>query len=544
MNRHSVLRALASPIAAITFVGAAVVVIGTAQLTTWSQSAPIKAVRIRVLDERPWHVHPPGRKFQLTLQRSGGGSAAVTAQWIDAEGKPLGRPVRLRPDAKRKLTAPSDAIGYYGLVFSSNDEQVAFPPQPPGFPSAVHGFAILPLPKPSDDSSGAGLESPFGVVHADVTVDGSFDPYLTGHHAKTLTWHTVGASEWHSAIRARDSAGIRELPIIADDGWDSDGHSAITAAELQGLARRFKEFAGAAPLRDWELGVEENYENRYGREPFYLPNLARKAEVVRRELREVHPNGRLIYNLEGFDYIDWDRLAASDAIKHLDVLATHPYRWTKFETPETWLGDHIDKLRAILSGHNRGNMPLWITEIGVPVRGNNDPNGFFGYPESGNQVPGVSRDYAARYLIKCHAVALAAGVERIYIYNYQNRGNDIKQAEDHFGLRAYTDDDSPGAPLPSYVAYVTMLQRLQGQQFVRVRHPDDGIWLYEFADQQRRTALIWAEPGIRLNLSLPKIFVDRSSRQSATACDLYGTPMRISSAGIAIGERPVYVTVP
>ena len=125
---------------------------------------------------------------------------------------------------------------------------------------------------------------------------------------------------------------------------------------------------------------------------------------------------------------------------------------------------------------------FWFGECGLPVRGPNDPDAFFGYPASGSAVPGASLDYAATYLVKFHALAIANGIKRLYWYNYKNRGNDIDYAEHHFGLRSYSvESDDPGHPLPAYVAYVTMLAHLKGCSFVELRHPTPNVFVFAFA---------------------------------------------------------------
>ena len=339
-----------------------------------SQTSPHAAgtdtdeVRLEIDDGTAWHVHPAGARFRVEVTRRGATAATVLARWVDADQRPLGEPLRVPAGLPTTLTSPSDRIGYYGLVFESPTESVSFPPQIAGQPSATFGFAILP-PPPADEPLPADFRTPFGLVHADVrptaAAPDAFDPHLRGVHSKTLTWNTVDSTDWAAAIATRRRGGLIELPILSDEGWDTDGHRPVSKAALDALRARFANLARTAEVDDWELGVEENYENRYGREPYYLANLAAKAATVRQGLRAARPHGRIVYNLEGFDYIDWERLADSEAMASIDVLSTHPYRWPDFEPPETWLGEHLDRLHEILDARKLSDRPLWITEGGT-----------------------------------------------------------------------------------------------------------------------------------------------------------------------------------
>ena len=235
-------------------------------------------------------------------------------------------------------------------------------------------------------------------------------------------------------------------------------------------------------------------------------------------------------------------MLASPASVHFDVFSSHPYRWRHFPTPETWLPEHLRALRKLLSDAGRESTELWLTEIGIPVRGNRDPKGFFGYPESKRSVPGASRDYAARYLIKYHAIALQHGVKRVYAYNYQNRANDIHSAEDHFGLRSYAAASKPGYPLPAYVAWVTMTLQLHGLRFLAFRQAKPKLWLFDFGDAKKRCVLAWAEPSTKLALSWSEFFGDKVTRPLPSIVDLYGTPQRAKPSGIELGGDPIFVT--
>lgn len=490
------------------------------------------------------HVVAPGAALEVRVRARCAEARPVRARWIRADGTQLGGPVDLRIDAPATMTLDAVERGWVGLVFDSSDRRVAFVPQPAGFPSRAYGFAVLPPPPARRADPG----SPFGMVHGR-----SDDPYL-GPHLKSLTWHTTGARWWQREVGLRRARGMIELPVVSGDGWDSDDNRPIGSSELEALSARFRSYCAADPeVLAWELGVEENLRSTFNRR-HYFPNLRAKAAAVRAVARSVRPAPaspiQLVYQFEGFRLDELERLLASGALEPFDVLSAHPYRWKNFESPEDWLPDHVGRLRALLAAHGLGDRRIWFTEYGVPVRGNNDPDGFFGYPDKGRRVPGSSADQAAIYLVKSHALALAAGVERLYWYNYQNRAGDVRAAEDHFGLRAWTADGSLGDPLPAYVAYASLVMALEGLEFERLRHPTAEVWLFAFrepagarAARARRTWLAWTHGGALGQVVVPWSALDAKLEfdHIVAVHDVYGGPLAREAKGLCVGPRPVYV---
>jgi hypothetical protein len=188
---------------------------------------------------------------------------------------------------------------------------------------------------------------------------------------------------------------------------------------------------------------------------------------------------------------------------------------------------------------------FWFGEIGLPARGTNDPQGFFGYPETQDPVPGATLDYYARYLVKAHALAIAHGIPRIHWYNYRNRGNDIDYAEHHFGLRSYTTSSSdPGHPFPGYVAYITMLSHLKGCSFVAMRRPSSNVWVFEFLvdGTTQRRLLAWVNPSQTVTMALSAVKSGLLASQVQTVSDIYGRAVSaISSQNITLDGRPLYL---
>src|SRR4030095_3896325 len=143
------------------------------------------------------------------------------------------------------------------------------------------------------------------------------------------------------------------------------------------------------------------------------------------------------------------------------------------------------------------------------------------------------------------ALALANGITRIYWYNYQNRAGSVDYAEDHFGLRAYSSvSNDPGHPLPSYVAYITMLSHLKGCRIVDCRGPAQSVLVFEFAvnGTQERRVLAWVDHAQSVTLPLTSIQPGLVAASVQTVSDMYGRPFpAISGQNITLDDRLVYL---
>jgi hypothetical protein len=502
------------------------------------------AVTITIVDPSPWHVHAPGTPFEIQVTASGPGieSAYVVAQWVDSEGQPLDGAKVLLAGETRTLSSPGGTVGYYGLVFTGATSEVSFPPQTAGNPSMEYGFAIM---EPADTGREADPESYFGTIHCRIEVDEEWDPYLRGHHAKTMSWLSSSPTWWNYEIERRTRMGMTELPIVSGDAWETDNDTPVSTADLDAFEAKFAGLANVSPDGlNWELGREENRNDRY-ETAFYMSNLLEKAKRANSVLANLAAPGRLVYQFEGFDSAELETLLTSDAIKEFDILSLHPYKWTTFPDPEGWLPEWIDTVKTMLAD-NGLDMELWITETGIPVRGTTDPDAFFGYPSSGSGLPGATRDYAAKYLVKLNVLAISNGIKRVYQYNYQNRGNDIDYAEHHFGLRSYNPvKRAPGYPLPGYVSCTTMMNLLYQNRFTEAREPKQDARVYEFSEPGTNevTIVAWATPDNEVTLTWSELRAGLAAGDVVSVKDVYGTGQSVDAAGVTLDDSPRWITI-
>ena len=535
------------------FAACAVIVAASAIAQNGQSTRPPQSraldLQIVITDTSVWRTHPPGSPFAVDVHVAGDAvpAAAVTCQWVDEHRKPLGEAIAVS-DKPQAIRSPSTTPGFYGLVFKSTNPQVAFPPQPAGFPSAVYGFAVLP-PPPSGPPM-VEPTSPFGMVHANIK-----DPYLwsgsgprvLGIHLKTKSW-SQSARSWASSLRERPLGGHTEMPLINNDPWDSVDTKPIGSAQLDQIGAKFATLLKAAPeVEYWQAGREENGGGDPYEQSHYFSNLLAKMKRLRAEADAIVPAVKFAYSTRGSNMAEFEQLFASKAFgDYYDGLAHDVYHWRDdFPTPEGWLPGHISDLRTRMTKAGRTKHFFWFGECGIPVRGHNDPDAFFGYPEQKRRVRGCSLDYAAVYLVKFHALAIAHGIKRIYWYNYKNRGNDIDYAEHHFGLRSYSVESSdPGHPLPAYVAYITMLAHLKGCSFVELRHPTPNVFVFEFAvdGTTRRRILAWVEPAQSATLPLTALQKGLLASKVETVSDLYGRLIpAISGENITLDGHALYL---
>ncbi|HEX6813116.1 MAG TPA: hypothetical protein VF384_15950 [Planctomycetota bacterium] len=520
----------------------------TLSITSGGSTAPINLTAV-VTGSNIWRTHPPGALFTVNVSVSGDPlqGTPVHCQWVDEHRQPLGALIPVSP-TPTAIQSPSTAPGFYGLVFSSPDADVRFLPQPAGFPSAVHGFAVVP--NPPTGTPVIEPNSPFGMIQIKITdpyVRAGSGPRVIGLHLKSKTWQQ-SVSTWSSEVQTISNAGSTEMPLISDDPWDSVDTAPIGATQLDAIGTKFRNVLQASPnqVEYWQASREENGGGNPYAQSHYFSNLLAKIVELRNEANAINPNVKFTYSTRGFDLVEFEQLFASQAFRtYYAGLAQDPYKWPDFPTPEGWLPGHISSLRTRMINAGCAQHLLWWGEVGLPARGHNDPSAFFGYPETQDEVPGATLDYYARYMVKVHALSIAHGIKRIYWYNYKNRGNDIDYAEHHFGLRSYTTSSSdPGHPFPAYVAYINMLAHLKGCTFVEMRNPSSNVFVFEWTvdGTTARRILAWVNPAQTVTMALTTLKSGLQASSVQSVSDIYGRAVSaISSQQITLDGRPLYL---
>jgi hypothetical protein len=488
-------------------------------------SGPV-TVNLAIQDAAPYHVHEPGTPFTVNARHDYTGPATVRYQWTNYRGQALTAATPLSPGQTVTIRSPDSTIGYYGLVFSTSDARIALPNREPGEPRE-YGFAVL---SPHSTAQRSPDESSrFGTVHADTR-----DPHLPAW-IKTTTWETYGATEWKPEMDKRRALGMVELPLIAGAEWNSDDGQPISVARLAALESRLQQYFAADPgVRHWELGLEENLRSNFAA-PHYWANLAAKTATARRVANAVNPGIKLIYQIAETDLQPIRLFLASAAARDFDILALHPYPWPNFPTPETWLTGYLDETRATMAANGIADMPIWFTEVGAPHHGN-APGRFFGYPESGKAVKGLSRAGAAAYLVKMNALALHAGVDKLFWYNYRDKGGARDQAEEHFGLL-----DHWGYPKPVYPAYANLHARLTGKQPSVARRMAGDVWVRSFRGSDQEVYVVWTYPAAARDVPWTSLDSGLTAAGVVQVTDVVGAPLPFSGDTFRVDGDPLFV---
>ena len=129
---------------------------------------------------------------------------------------------------------------------------------------------------------------------------------------------------------------------------------------------------------------------------------------------------------------------ADGAKGSFNALGFHPYSFPALpNTYEPWsgwsqMGQTPTSLESILSANGDASVPLWLTEYGAPTSG----------PD------GVGDTAQAEALTQAIADAKSTSwIGALYIYTYEDSGNDPSTDEDWFGLL-----NSDGTPKPAFAA--------------------------------------------------------------------------------------------
>lgn len=490
-------------------------------------AADMNQIDVVITDPAPYHMHPPGQRFKVSVEIKSQPNTIVMYSWKDFQGNTLTKPIRLITGQSNEILSPSTQIGYYQLVLKSDSNTDVLPNREQG-EQRGYGFAIMPQSLVSDRSPT--LSSKFGVVHADIA-----DPYLPTW-AKTMTWNTTSPKWWHQEMEKRRVVGKLELPIISGSDWDSDDSKPITPSQLDTLKIRVKSYFSASPSTVyWETGIEENIKARY-REDYYWKNLEKKLRVVREAADGVNSEIKLIYQIAGLKQKAVKNFAQSRASKLIDILSIHPYAWPNFPSPETWHDNYVLQARQQLKA-NGLTLPIWYTEVGATHHGN-ALGRFFGYPKKNKSVTGLTPYQATIYLIKLHVMAFHAGIEKIFWYNYQDRKPEREYAENHFGLRDYW-----GYPKPVYVAYTHLQRLLAGKTVGKMKNLAGNIRAYEFSDNKTKILVLWSSPAPVTDKTVPlaSLITWPLDNQTIQVIDPMGTTIPLSGNSLTITDTPLYL---
>lgn len=272
---------------------------------------------------------------------------------------------------------------------------------------------------------------------------------------------------------------------------------------VRGAVKRYKDF-----VRYWEVWNEPNI-------GFWTGTFEEYAEL----LKETY---KAIKEVDGTAMVVMGGTAGTDLrfIEELykkgvpfDIVNIHPYGYPS--APESYLEGQINACRELMKKYGDEKKPIWITEYGWP-----------------NHIgpSGVDIITQANYIVRAFIIALGAGVEKIFWYDYQN-GPDPYYNEHNFGI-VYMGD----IPKPCYIALSTMTRVLAGKKFLKKLPMPQDCYAYVFQNEKKEEAIVlWALRDKELTFEW---------KGKGELCDLMGNRKPLSSSGLLrlkLSPSPVFL---
>lgn len=490
--------------------------------------SPTDSIEIELLTEQDYNVFPPGESFQVRIRPVVNEEieTELRYQWVDFRGDALTEPQILTPNQATTIASPFAEMptGYYGLRFESANPRVSFNASSGN--RREFGFAVLAR----IEDRAVNPESRFGIVHFDHD-----DPHLNPGWIKTASEHQIGWSGsareravWHQRLEANRERGQLELPLIFGETWNTGSVSEI-AAMLREIFLSDPRPEGTPWIPAYELGLEENLLD--GNFAKHLEASLEKFRAVRHERNAIDPSVQLVYQVAGTSLRPYRQLVKSSLVHEIDVLAAHPYPWSDWPSPDSWHDEFIRDLNRLMDAQGV-RLPVWYTEVGSSQNDAGVPLMFSGSMPVGN---GQTRDEYAAYLIKLHAYALAAGIEKIFWYNYRDRDTSVTDAEDHFGLI-----DFWGHPKPGYLAYAALLRCAKNRPEVSRPETTQGK-IFVLADDETACLIAWNPKSGSSEIALTDLLPGLTNERVLEAYDAVGTPVETDNNVITINSNPVFV---
>lgn len=205
----------------------------------------------------------------------------------------------------------------------------------------------------------------------------------------------------------------------------------------------------------------------------------------------------------------FEKLFATGALDYLDVVSIHPYRTAS--APEG-LEVQIAALQALMAKYGTVK-PIWVTEIGWPLRNSAAPGDL-----------AVDETVQAQFLVRACALLASAGVPRVYWYELRD-----ENAHPNMGLVL---NNAGFTGRKSLYAMKTLNAQLRTARFEAREKTATGVYSLRFTTaDDRELRVLW---------SLTPLTVPIPSGTTATG--FLGEPL--GSSSLTLGESPVYVTGP
>lgn len=178
------------------------------------------------------------------------------------------------------------------------------------------------------------------------------------------------------------------------------------------------------------------------------------------------------------------------------------------------LMSNLRKLIRFFSARGH-RVPMWISEMGW-------------YSDDSPSKQQLQADY----LVQSYLLALAAGYDKVFWYNFVCDAADKHAAE--YGLLNREDL----SPKIGYAAFAGMVNQLEGARFVRQEPLGRNVVCLVFAKPDgQETACVWAEEG-EGSLLMP---AGESRRARLKVCDMFGNVIGQGDTSVPLANSPHFV---
>lgn len=252
-------------------------------------------------------------------------------------------------------------------------------------------------------------------------------------------------------------------------------------------------------IKHWEIWNEPDFSLFWSGS---VADYVRLLKVGALAARAADPQARILVG--GMMYWEWANRTGTEHAwlrAFLDELARDPEAprygyyfdiipWHFYSRPSD-LYDRIRSAQALLAQRGVAGKTLWVNETNAPACG--EPPAFVSCSDP-NYKGAATLEEQAAFVIQAFAYGLAAGLERVFVFQHYDDGNG-----EAFGL--FRND---GSPRPAYVAY-QVAARYFGGFFAVSRQPLGTVERIIFGTPQGKVTVVWSRTDSPATVSLPAV---------------------------------------
>lgn len=399
------------------------------------------------------------------------------------------------PDSKmpQETGAPDDAS-------QAPAQDAAMPMQPP--------LRVL-------DPRAIQIDHPYGVAPSAASTY-AFENWAGAMAGIGVRW--IRNFDTSAGVRPLDTAAMHALELTGILQWSASTPQAFPVNDLPGWRAYVRNLVKTCQsgVKHWEVWNEPpNFSaNKSPRD------YAKLVIAAHEEMKAIDPTIQLGIATRSNNVNFLDQALLAGAAGHFDFVTVHPYELLDLldDGWEATFMHIVPTMRRMLAARDpaRMNVPIWFTEIGMPVQ------------------PPVTPDDQANSVIKAYTLGLAQGVSRIAWFE------SIDGDSGPFGLVA-----ADGTPRPAFFALKTLIAQLGpnpryfGWVLLRGKH-----YAFVFEGTRANVMVTWARPRTTETLTFeqPVQLVVPSSGSEQGATDyvltqqpiiIVGLPDRLVSEAVA-----------